>query len=70
MAYVIPQIGYVTQVLKPPTNYIIIAIVIGIMVAKQMMMKKKEKELPFEDPFKTEDGSDNIAFDYKKVWTS
>ena len=51
VAYVIPQIGYVTQILKPPTNYIIIAIVVGIMVAKQMAKKKREKELTFEDPF-------------------
>lgn len=43
VAYVIPQIGYVTQVLRPPINYIIIVIVIGIMIAKQMMKKKTEK---------------------------
>lgn len=49
--YVIPQVGYVTQILKPPTNYIIIAIVLGIMIAKQMVKKKREKELTFEDPF-------------------
>lgn len=51
VAYVIPQIGYVTQILKPPTNYIIIAIVVGIMIVKQMVKKKREKELTFEDPF-------------------
>jgi signal peptidase len=51
VAYVIPQLGYVTQVLRPPTNYIIIAIVIGIMIAKQMAKKKREKELTLEDPF-------------------
>ena len=51
VAYVIPQVGYVTQILKPPTNYIIIAIVVGIMIVKQMMKKKKEQELSFEDPF-------------------
>ncbi|MCV0373489.1 MAG: signal peptidase I [Nitrosarchaeum sp.] len=51
VAYVIPQIGYVTQILKPPTNYIIIAIVVGIMIVKQMVKKKKEKELTLEDPF-------------------
>ena len=41
--YILPQVGYVTQLLKPPTNYIIIAIVIGIMVIKQFTKKKKEK---------------------------
>ncbi len=43
VAYVLPQVGYVTQLLKPPVNYVIIAIVIGIMVIKQITKKKKEK---------------------------
>ena len=42
--YVIPQVGYITQILKPPMNYIIIAIVIGIMIIKQFTGKKKEVE--------------------------
>ncbi|NNL59034.1 MAG: signal peptidase I [Nitrosopumilus sp.] len=49
VAYTIPQIGYVTQLLKPPINYVIIAIVIGIMVVKQITKRKSEKELPFSD---------------------
>ncbi len=49
--YVIPQVGYVTRILAPPINYIIIAIIIGIMVAKQFAKKKREKELTFTDPF-------------------
>jgi len=44
VAHTIPQVGYVTQLLKPPMNYIIIAIVIGVMVVKQFTKKKKEKE--------------------------
>ena len=44
VAYVIPQVGYITQVLKPPMNYMIIAIVIGIMIIKQFTGKKKEVE--------------------------
>jgi len=55
VAYVIPQVGYVTQVLKPPINYIIIAIVVGIMIVKQMTRKKKEKESTLEDPFHKEE---------------
>ncbi|MHA7648035.1 signal peptidase I [Nitrosopumilus sp. S4] len=50
VAYTIPQIGYVTQLLKPPINYVIIAIVIGIMVVKQMAKRKNEKELSLSDP--------------------
>ena len=40
--YILPQVGYVTQLLKPPTNYIIIVIVVGVMIVKQMMQKKKK----------------------------
>lgn len=44
VAYTLPQVGYVTQLLKPPINYIIIVVVVGVMVAKQMIKKKNEKE--------------------------
>ncbi len=43
--YIFPQVGYVTQILKPPINYVIIAIVIGIMVVKQFSKKKKESTI-------------------------
>ena len=44
VVYAIPQVGYITQLIKPPINYIIIAIVIGIMVAKQFVKKKPSLE--------------------------
>ena len=40
--YIIPQVGYATQILQPPINYIIIAIIIGVMIAKQVYTKKKK----------------------------
>jgi signal peptidase len=40
--YIIPQVGYITQILQPPINYIIIAIIIGVMIVKQIYKKKKE----------------------------
>ncbi len=64
--YVIPQVGYVTRILAPPINYIIIAIIIGIMVAKQFAKKKREKELSFTDPFEpseTKEEKDEIKTD-------
>ena len=42
--YIIPQVGYITQILKPPMNYIIIVVVIGVMIIKQFTNKKKEVE--------------------------
>ena len=54
VAYTLPQVGYITQLLKPPINYVIIAIVIGIMIVKQFTKRKKEKELSFTDPLDSE----------------
>ena len=50
VVYTLEQVGYVTQLLKPPINYVIIAVVIGIMIVKQLTKKKKEKELTVSDP--------------------
>jgi len=41
--HVIPQIGYITKILQPPINYIIIAVIIGIMVIRQIYKKDKKK---------------------------
>ncbi|MGY5146689.1 MAG: signal peptidase I [Candidatus Nitrosopumilus sp. bin_7KS] len=50
VAHTLPQVGYITQLLKPPINYVIIAIVVGIMVVKQFVKKKNEKGLSLTDP--------------------
>ncbi len=55
VVYTLEQVGYVTQLLKPPINYVIIAVVIGIMIVKQLTKKKKEKELTVSDPVDSED---------------
>jgi signal peptidase len=54
VAYVIPQVGYITRILTPPINYIIIAIIIGIMIAKQFSNKKK-REKSTSDSFELEE---------------
>jgi len=60
VAHVLPQVGYVTQLLKPPTNYIIIVIVVGVMVIKQFAKKKKEKK-SLSDFEKQDDESSNVS---------
>jgi len=45
VAHVIPQIGYVTRILTPPINYIIIGIIIVVMVVKQISKGRKDQEL-------------------------
>lgn len=44
VVYVIPQIGYVTRILTPPINYVIIAVIIGIMIVKQFGKSKTGAE--------------------------
>ena len=53
--FIIPQIGYVTQVLKPPTNYILIILVIGVMIIKEIVKRKNVKELASIDPLNSND---------------
>lgn len=54
VAYVIPQVGYVTRVLTPPINYIIIAIIIAVMIAKQVRKTTKEHGLSESFNFETD----------------
>jgi len=41
--HVIPQVGYITKILQPPINYIIIAVINGIMIIRQIYRKDKKK---------------------------
>ena len=54
VVYTLPQVGYVTQLLKPPINYVIIAVVIGVMIVKQITNKKKEKKTKLSDSLDSE----------------
>ena len=60
--HVIPQVGYVTQILQPPINYIIIAVIIGVMVVKHFAGKEKKKiEFQYRKDESLEDGQlDNM----------
>ena len=58
--HVIPQVGYITKILQPPINYIIIAVVIGIMIIRQISKNKKKT---FVEQMKTEsDTNDSNEF--------
>ena len=59
VAYTLPQVGFVTQLLKPPINYIIIAVVIGIMVIKQVTKKKPDEDFSFLNKTKSDDNGGN-----------
>jgi len=61
--YIFPQVGYVTQLLKPPINYIIIVIVVGIMIIKQFTKKKKEstKQEGFQTSYNESDTHEKLS---------
>ena len=42
VVHVIPQVGFITKILQPPINYIIIAVIIGIMIIRQIVKNKKK----------------------------
>ncbi len=63
VAYVIPQVGYITRVLTPPINYIIIAIIIGIMIFKQVSKKKSTKEKILSNKKDEEDLTEKPSFE-------
>lgn len=44
VVYTVPQIGYVTRILTPPINYIIIAVIVGIMIIKQFGKSRSKPE--------------------------
>jgi len=43
VVHVIPQVGFITQILQPPINYIIIAVIVGVMIIRQIYKKDKKK---------------------------
>ena len=69
VAYVIPQVGYVTRILTPPINYIIIAIIIAVMITKEIKKRKKEHGLSesFEFESKNDDVNESEVVDETKI---
>jgi len=76
--HVIPQVGYITKILQPPINYIIIAVIIGIMIIRQISKNKKalteqmktESEIKNYDksqPNEKMDGDSSWLDDYKNA---
>ncbi len=68
--HIIPDVGYITRIMQPPVNYIIIAIIIGIMIFKQISKGKKEKE-PSYKSLNVEDDKAEISSvtldEFKKI---
>jgi len=69
VTYVIPQAGFITKILQPPINYIIIAVIIGIMIIRQVSKGKKKKGLEIDTPdeFKLNKKIDELSNDGEYV---
>ncbi|HJM46056.1 MAG TPA: signal peptidase I, partial [Candidatus Nitrosopelagicus sp.] len=64
--YVVPQVGYITQILQPPINYIIIAVIIGVMVVKHFAGKEKKKiEFQYRNDESLDTDDSNNTFESK-----
>ena len=50
--HVIPQVGYITKILQPPINYIIIAVIIGIMIIRKYFSNLYKKVESIESEIK------------------
>ncbi len=61
VAYVIPQVGYITRVLTPPINYIIIAIIISVMVGRSFLNRKKKPALSNAFDFESKDENNQLG---------
>jgi len=70
--HVVPQAGYITKILQPPINYIIIVVIVGIMVVKQILKNKNKKELAFSgsDELPPNEKIDDLSNDDEYVWKS
>jgi len=55
--HVIPQVGYITKILQPPINYIIIAVIIGIMIIRKYFSNLNKKVESIESEIKNNDKS-------------
>lgn len=58
--YVIPQVGYITRVLTPPINYIIIAIIIAAMMGNHFRKSKKQHSLSDSFDFESKDETNQV----------
>ena len=56
VVYVIPGVGFITQAIAPPVNYIIIAIILAILFINRMGRKPKPSPDQTQDP-----GTDSTA---------
>jgi len=50
--HVIPQVGYITKILQPPINYIVIAVIIGIMIIRKYFSNLYKKVESIESEIK------------------
>jgi len=57
--HVIPQVGYISNILQPPINWIIVAVIIGIMIIRQISKNKKAltEQMKTESEIKNNDKS-------------
>jgi len=44
VVYTLPQVGYITKLLKPPINYVLVSIIIGVIAIKHILTKRDNSD--------------------------
>ena len=79
VVHVIPQVGFITKILQPPINYIIIAVIIGIMVIRQVYRKDKKKlidqakaesSISDHNEFQSNEKTDQSTKDFDSIYSA
>ena len=79
VVHVIPQVGFITKILQPPINYIIIAVIIGVMIIRQVYRKDKKKlmdqakaESSISDynEFQSNEKTDQLTKDFDSIYSA
>jgi len=68
--YSVSQVGYITRIMQPPVNYIIIAVIVAVMAIKHLTKSKKEKELSYKSLNEEDDKAEisSVTLDeFKKI---
>jgi len=79
VVHVIPQVGFITKILQPPINYIIIAVIVGVMIIRQVYRKEKkelidkakaESSISDYNEFQPDEKIDQLTKDFDSMYSA
>ena len=79
VVHVIPQVGFITKILQPPINYIIIAVIVGVMIIRQVYRKEKkelidkakaESSINDSNEFQPNEKTEQLTKDFDSIYSA